>query len=181
MVTSELILSREDAEDFVRWVLSEVATRPPSKHQKAPLVAKHISRQILPKYLRGSDLSERVYASAKTLERAGYAQKEALPIVADHAKKFLGTSKRGRRNANATERDLMSTVQSVRSMVNAFAKRKQYTERAVDWWVGQFVWGRSIGIIQGAQFDPNAGQEMHQARLKAIRSILRLVTFPHKD
>jgi hypothetical protein len=174
MAASQLVLSREEAQDFVHWVLSEVATRPPSKHQKAPLVAKHISRQILPKYLRGSDLSERVYASAETLRRAGYAQKEALPIVAQSAQKYLGKSRRGRPSAKTTKRDFMSTVQSVRSMMNAFAKRKQYTERAVDWWVGRFVWGRREGAIRGSEYDPDFGRRTHQALLQWKQQLRRL-------
>jgi len=158
----------------VYWVLSEVATRSPSKHQKAPLVAKHISRQILPKYLRGSDLSERLYASAETLRRAGFAQKEALLIVAQSAQRYLGKSKRGRPSAKTAKRDFMSTVQSVRSMVNAFAKRRQHTERAVKWWVGRFVSGRREGAIRGSEYDPDFGRRTHQAWLQWKHRLRRL-------
>lgn len=169
-----MVFSREDAEDCARWILSEVATRTASKHQKAPLVAVHISRQPLPKYLRGSDLSERLYASTKILKRAGYTEKEALPIVAERAQKYLGTSNRGRRSSRELKRDLMSTLQTVRSMVNAFAKRKQHAVSAVNWWVDKFEQERTIGASHGSEYDPQFGQRMHEAWLERKEQLRRL-------
>jgi hypothetical protein len=174
MAASELIVSRDEAQDFVHWVLSEVATRPPSKHQKAPLVTMHISRQTLPKYLRGSDLSERLYVSVEALKRAGYPQKEALVTVTELAQKLLVKSKRGRPSSRPAKRDFMSTVQSVRSRVNAFAKRTQYAERAFDWWVGEFVWRRRAGVIRGSEYDPDFGRRMHQALLQRKQQLRSL-------
>lgn len=101
-------------------MLTEESTA--SKHQEAPLLAEHISRKILPKYLRGSDLSERVYASAQVLERAGYTQKEAIPIIADRVQTHLGKSKRGRPGANAAKRDFFSKMQTVRKHDYCFCK-----------------------------------------------------------
>jgi len=48
MATSKIVLFRGDAEDFARLTLSEIATRAPSKHQKAPLVSAHMARQTDP-------------------------------------------------------------------------------------------------------------------------------------
>lgn len=177
MSHSESMLARKDAEDCARWVLSEIATRASSKHQKAPFVAIHMARQTVSKCLRGSDLSERLYVSVEVLKRAGFTRKEALVIVTEKAQKFLGKSKRGRPRLDATKPDFMSTMASVQSMVNAFARRKQYTEGAVDRWVGQFVWGRTVGVIRGAEFDPESGRKMHEAQLEATRQLRRLRGF----
>jgi hypothetical protein len=156
----ETVLSQEDAADCVQWILSEVGTRVSSKHQKAPFVSTHMARQTAPKFLRGSDLSERLYASFQVLRQAGYAHQEALIMVADKAKGFLGKSKRGRPRRGDAERDFLSTMASVRSMVNAFARRARDTEGAVRFWVGQFLWGREIGVIRGSEFDRDAGRRM---------------------
>src|SRR5580700_5972977 len=96
MLQLETTLSRADARDCAHWILSAVGTRVAAKHQKTPFLAKHMARQTVPKYLRGSDLSERLGASFEVLKRSGYAHKEALVVVAEGARAFLGKSKRGR-------------------------------------------------------------------------------------
>lgn len=164
-------LSPEDAKDFARWTLSEVATRAPSKHQKAPFVSKHLARQTDPKYLRGSDLSERLFVSVEALRHAGYSPKEALVTVAELAQKFLGSSKHGRPRLGAIEPDFWSVVESVRSMVNAFARRRRFTDTVVDWQVGQFLWARQLGAIVGSEFVPDFGRKMHRARMEAMREL----------
>ena len=179
MLQLETKLSHADARDCAQWILSEVGTRVASKHQKAPFVAKHMARQTVPKYLRGSDLSERLHTSFEVLKRSGYALKEALAMVAENAKEFLGKSKRGRPRLGDTERDIISTRESVRSMVNAFARRTQDTEAVVRFWVGQFLWGREIGAIRGSEFDPDFGRRMYEARLGALRQLgLRGLAWP---
>jgi hypothetical protein len=121
MLQLETTLSRADARDCAHWIMSAVGTRVASKHQKTPFVAEHMARQTVPRYLRGSDRSERLYVSFQVLLGAGYAYKEALVVVAVGAKEFLGESKRGRPKRGDAKRDLISTMASVRSMVNAFA------------------------------------------------------------
>jgi len=177
MSESETTLSRVDANDCALWILSEVGTRVASKHQKAPLVATHMARQTVPTYLRGSDLSERLYASFQVLIRAGYPQKEALLIVVERAEKYLGKSRRGRPKLAETKRDIVSTMESVRSMVNAFARRTRDPESVVRWWVAQFLWGREIGVIRGSEFDPESGRKIHEARLETMRTLRRLRGF----
>jgi hypothetical protein len=157
--------------DCARWILSAVGTRVALKHQKAPFVSEHMMRQTVPKYLRGSDLSERLHTSFEVLIRSGYAQKEALVVVAERAKEFLGKSKHGRPRRGDAERDFISTMASVRSMVNAFARRTSDTEGAVRFWVGQFLWCREIGLIRGSEFDRDAGRRMYEARLGALRQL----------
>jgi len=67
--------------------------------------------------------------------RAGYTLKEALPFVTEMAMKFLGGSKRGRPRSGTTQRDFLDKIQSVRSMVNAFAERNnQHLDEIVDRW-----------------------------------------------
>jgi len=165
------VLSKEDAADCVQWILSEVGTRVGSKHQKAPFGAPHMARQTAPRYLRGSDLSERLYASFQVLKHAGYSHYEALIVVADRAKVFLGKSKRGRPRRGDGERDFISTMESVRSMVNDFARRTGDTERAVLFWVGQFLWCREVGVIRGSEFDRDAGRRVYEVRLGALRQL----------
>ena len=171
-------LSRVDAEDCALWILSEVGTRIASKHQKGPLVATHMARQPVPKYLRGSDLSERLYASFQVLIRADYTQKEALLMVVENAEKYLGKSRRGRPRLAETERDFIATMESVRGMMNSFARRTPDPESVVRWWVAQFLWGREIGVIRGSEFDPESGRKIHQARLEAMRTLRRLRAWP---
>lgn len=173
MATSRITLSPGDALDFARLTLSEVATRAPSKHQKAPFVSSHMARQTEPKYLRGSDLSERLYVSVEVLKHAGHSAKEALVTVADLAKTYLGSSSRGRPRLEATRPDVMSVVETVRSMVNAFARRKRFTDTVVDWRVGQFLWARQIGAIDGSEFVPDFGRKMHSAKMEALREFRR--------
>jgi hypothetical protein len=165
MLQLEITLSHADAWDCAHWILSEVGTRVASKHQKTPLLTKHMARQTVPKYLRGSDRSERLYASFQVLLRAGYARKGALAMVAERAKDFLGKSRRGRPRRGDTERDFISTMESVRSMVNAFARRTRDTEGGVRFWVGQFLWCREMGVIRGSELDRDAGRRMYEARL----------------
>jgi hypothetical protein len=169
MIRLETTLSRADAWDCAHWILSAVGARVASKHQKTPLLAKHMARWTVPKYLRGSDLSERLGTSFEVLKRSGYAHREALLMVADRATEFLGKSKRGRPRRGDAKRDFVSTMESVRSMVNAFARRTPDTEGAVRFWVGQFLWCREIGAIRGSEFDPDAGRRMYVARLGALR------------
>ena len=171
MLQLETALSREDAQDFADWILSEIATRVASKHQKAPIVARHIARRTAPKYVRGSDLSERLHASFEMLKGAGYTHKHALLVVAERAQKYLGKSSRGRPRLGDSRRDFLSTVQSVRSMINAFARRTRDTEGVVRFWVDQFLWGRAIGAIRGSEFDSDFGKTMYEARLAALHKL----------
>jgi len=163
--------TREMAADCATFILREVGKRVASKHQKAPFVAEYMARWTVPKYLRGSDLSERLGTSFEVLKRSGYARKEALVLVAERAKVFLGKSKRGRPRRGDAERDFISTMESVRSMVNSFTRRTRDTEGAMRFWVGQFLWCQEIGVIRGSEFDGDAGRRMYEARLGALRQL----------
>jgi len=169
MLWLETALPRLEAAECAKWILSEVTERVSSKHQKAPFEGKYLARWTVPKHLRGSDRSERLYASFQVLIRAGYRRKEALVIVVENTKK-LPKSRRGRPRLGDTKQDFFSTVESVRSEVNAFARRKLCAERAVRFWVSQFLWGRENGLIKGAAFDLNAGQRMFEERSNALRA-----------
>jgi hypothetical protein len=171
MLRLETTNPREGAADCASFILREVGKRVASKHQKAPFVAKHMARWTVPKYLRGSDLAERLHTSFEVLKRSGYAHKEALVMVAERAKEFLGKSKRGRPRRGDAKRDFISTMESVRSMVTAFARRTPDAEGAVRFWVGQFLWCREVGVIRGSKFDRDAGRKMYEARLEALRQV----------
>ena len=171
MLQLETTNNREGAADCADFILRGVGKRVASKHQKAPFVTKYMARWTAPKYLRGSDLSERLGTSFEVLKRSGYNHKEALVFVAERAKEFLGKSKRGRPRHGKAERDFISTMESVRSMVNAFARRTRESEDAVRFWVGQFLWCREIGVIRGSEFDRDAGRRMYEARLGALRRL----------
>ena len=131
-----------------------------------------MARWTVPKYLRGSDLSERLGTSFEVLKRSGYAHKEALLMVADRATAFLGKSQRGRPRRGDAKRDFISAMESVRSMVNAFARRTRDTEGAVDFWVEPVpLVPRNWIDSWNSEFDPDAGRRMHEARLEALRRL----------
>jgi hypothetical protein len=171
MHQDETALAREDVKACVKWILSEIGARVPSNHQMAPFVAAHMARWTVPEYLRGSDRSERLFASFQILERAGYTHKEAVLTVAEHAPKVLRKPRRGSPNRGNTGGDFFREAESVRRMVNAFKKRTRDTESAVRFWIGQFLWGREIGVIKGSEFDADAGQRMFEDRLDALRQM----------
>ena len=93
MLQLETTNNREGAADCADFILRGVGKRVASKHQKAPFVTKYMARWTAPKYLRGSDLSERLGTSFEVLKRSGYNHKEALVFVAERAKEFLGKIK----------------------------------------------------------------------------------------
>jgi hypothetical protein len=70
---------KKQARDFMRWMISEVATRPPirGRRSSSPLIGKHSSRTVQPGFFRVSDLSERVYVCFAALTEAGYSSDDA--------------------------------------------------------------------------------------------------------
>jgi len=144
---SPLILSEKEALDFVAWTFSDIARRPrsTSKRQKLPLRSNHISMQPPPGYLRGSDLSERLYVCVQVLERAGYPNRKACVEVADKTKHLLGKSKRGRPRRIKGEPDTDSRAKAIATRVSKFAvgRRRVYVEGLVDYRIGSFLFLRS--------------------------------------
>ncbi len=111
-----------DVDRFLKWLLNpgNVATRPISsdKHQKAPMRGRHVSRAGVLKFIRGSDLSERVYVGVRVLELKGFQNKVACLKVAEALdwKWKLGKSKRGRPSVGKTPNDLLARAQIIRSL-----------------------------------------------------------------
>jgi hypothetical protein len=93
MLQLETANPREGDAACADFILREVGKRVASKHQKAPFVTKHMPRWTVPKCLRGSDLSERLGTSFEVLKRSGYANKEALIVVAEKGKGVSGEIK----------------------------------------------------------------------------------------
>jgi hypothetical protein len=82
---------------------------------------------MLPKWCRGSDRVERIYASVRLLMRAGLSQVEACRRVAASLHRRLGTSKRGRPRHHAEGgRDYRQPWHSVRSLFNSFSRRNPF-------------------------------------------------------
>jgi|GEM_PF-5084654 len=155
------VLTSKDVLDFVVWTLSNVARRSPSKtkHQNRPFRSEHFLMQPQPGYLRGSDLSERLFVCVKALELSGYTNKHACVTVAECCGDLVGKSKRGRRSTDTRERDLLSKAQSIRTRVNVFGRRQEYTVGLVDYRIGQFLHLRRAGVVCGSKYVPDPGPE----------------------
>lgn len=134
------ILSPEEAKALVEYILRDEARslgrskvgpypsdRPPGNHQEVELQVRaagaHIRYHTLPKWWRGSDRVERIYASVTILMRGSLSQTEACRYVANLLGSKLGTSKRGRPRGS---KNRGHTWQTVRSNFNSFCRRNPF-------------------------------------------------------
>jgi len=171
--------------DFVRWMISEVATRAPvrGRRNSLPLIGKHSSRTIQPRSFRVSDLSERVYVCFAALTEAGYSSKNAAAELQSELGDRIGQSKRGRpRIKQSVPRDTLDRIRNVQAMISAFAKRVRSQlgaaelERRVNHNIQTFLWLSREGIVIGSQFAPDAAQQMMLAH---ERQLIRLFRRPN--
>jgi len=127
-------MTQEQALDFVRWMISEVATRSPvrGRRSSSPLISKHSSRTIQPGLFRVSDLSERVYVCLAALTEAGYSSKIAPADLQSELGHRIGQSKRGRPRIHSRSRDTLDRIRNVQAMISAFAKRVRSQHGAAD-------------------------------------------------
>src|SRR5579862_1101661 len=118
-------MMQEQALDFVRLMISEVATRTPvrSRRNSSPLISEHRARTIQPGFFRVSDLSEGVYVCFAALTEAGYSSKNAANDLQGYLGDRIGHSKRGRPRIDSDPRDTLDRLRTVQAMVSAFAKR----------------------------------------------------------
>ena len=71
-------MTREQALDFTRLMISEVATRPAvrGRRSSSPLIGKHSSRTVQAGFFRGSDLHEHVCVCFFCADRSGIQQQD---------------------------------------------------------------------------------------------------------
>ena len=115
---------------FVAFVASDEATRPGARghRQKFPMRGRHVTWSGQ-SYLRGSDRSERIYVCVRALEYAGESNQQACRFVAPWWTSKLGKSRRGRPRRSARSRDLLDTVETIRSLYNKFKSRQPWKEK----------------------------------------------------
>jgi len=120
-------LGIDEARELVRIILEDTAIR--NEKQKwskrgTSYVGKHIVYPHLPKRFRGSDKSERVYASVRIFMRVRLPESDACREVAKILGSKLGSSKRGRPAKNLHHARKRHEI--VRSMYNSFARRNPW-------------------------------------------------------
>jgi hypothetical protein len=174
---SPLILSAKEALDCVTWMLSDIARRPSStsKHQKMPLRSNHMAMYPGPGYLRGSDLSERLYVCVRVLERVGYTIRNACLEIGDKTAHLLGNSKRGRPRTIEGGRDIDSRAKAIATRVRQFAlgRRQAYAAGLVDYRIDHFLFLRKAGVICGSEYIQDSGQRMHDYWKGSIQRLRR--------
>jgi len=180
-------MTQEQALDFVCWMISEVATRPPvrGRRSSSPLIGKHSSRTIQPGFFRVSDLSERVYVCFAALTEAGFSSKDAGGELQGLLGDGIGQSKRGRPRVNGAPRDTLDRIRNVQAMVSAFAKRVRSQhgaadlERRVNHYIQSFLWLSREGIVIGSEYAPDAVQQMMLAHQRQLSRFFRRPIWRH--
>ena len=174
-------MTQEQTLDFVRLMISEVATRPPvrGRRSSSPLIGKHSARTIQPGFFRVSDLSERVHICFAALTEAGFSSKIAADELQGMLGDRIGHSKRGRPRINSQSRDTLDRITTVQAMVSAFAKRVrlQYgaadLERRVNHHVQSFLWLSREGIVIGSEYAPDSARQMMLAHQRQLSRLFR--------
>jgi len=165
-------LSPADARDCAAWILSDLATRPPSKtkHQQHALRGKHICKQPPPGYCRGSDRTECVYVAVRILERSGQKKKQAYCEVDTLAGHLLGKSRRGKPRIVGI-RDEAAKLKTIASLARSFQKIHPDAETLVDCRTDRFLMLRRAGILRGSSYAENSGQKMHEFWRESVASL----------
>jgi len=181
-------MMQEQALDFVRLMISEVATRTPvrSRRNSSPLISEHRARTIQPGFFRVSDLSERVYVCFAALTEAGYSSKNAANDLQGYLGDRIGHSKRVRLRIDSDPRDTLDRLRTVQAMVSAFAKRVRSQhgaadlERRVNSYIQHFLWLRREGILIGFEYAPDAAQRMMLAHQRQLSRLFRRPKFERR-
>lgn len=113
-------LSFKDAEELIQILFDETVRR-----QGGVYRGKHIAYISLPKHLRGSDRSERLYAAVKLLMYAGLTEAQACRTIAEKLGPRLGNSKRGR-PVEKPSRHRRSKAETVRALFHSFESRNPW-------------------------------------------------------
>jgi hypothetical protein len=174
-------MTQEQAGDFARWMISEVAKRRPVRGRisRLPLIGKHSSRTIQPGFFRVSDLSERLYVCFVALIDAGYGSTDAASDLQDMLGHGFGQSKRGRRRVKGDPTDTLDKIRNVQARVSAFAKRVRSQhgpgelERRVNHYIETFLWLSREGIVIGSEYARDAAQKMMLAHQRQLGRLFR--------
>jgi hypothetical protein len=174
-------LTKEEAQDFVRWMIAEVATRAPvrGRRSSSPLIGEHSARTIQPGFFRVSDLSERAYVCFEVLKEAGYTSTNAANDLQSELGDRIGRSKRGRPRINSQSRDTLDKITNVLAMIGAFAKRVRSQhgpadlERRVGHYIQTFLRLRREGVLIGSKYAPDAALRMMLAHQRHLDGLFR--------
>jgi len=174
-------MTQEQALDFARWMISEVAARTPvrGRRSSSPLIGKHSCRTIEPGSFRVSDLSERVYVCFAALTEAGCNSNNAASDLQCVLGDRIGQSKRGRPRINSQPRDTLDRVTTVQAMVSAFAKRVRShhraaeLERRVNYYIQSLLGLSREGAVIGSEYAPDAAQRMMLAHQQQLTKLFR--------
>jgi hypothetical protein len=174
-------MTQEQALDFLRWMISETATRPPVRGCRSsfPLIGKHICRTIQPGSFRVSDLAERVCVCFVALTEAGYSSTNAANELQSELGDRIGQSRRGRPRINSELRDTPDRIRNVQAMVSAFAKRVRSQhgaadlERRVNHSIQTFLWLSRERIVIGSEYAPDAARRAMLAHQRQLSRFFR--------
>ena len=178
-------MTKEKVLDFVRWMIADVATRPPvrGRRSSSPLIGEHSARTMQPGFFRVSDLSERMYVCFAALTEAGYSSKVAAAELQRELGYRIGQSKRGRPRINSQSPDTMDRMRNVQAAVSAFAKRVSSQHGAADLatrvnhYTQTFLWLSREGILSGSEYAPDAAQRMMLAHQRQLSWLFRRPTW----
>ena len=125
-------LNRERASGIVKVILYDVAERaspsPRHGHPEKGICGEFIYYFGKCHWRRGSDLSERIYATVEILRHANLTMKEACAEVADILGGRIGRSKRGRprRSPRPEPYEMERRIEIVRGTYNQFKQRHPF-------------------------------------------------------
>lgn len=118
----------QEAEECVRWILRDEATRPKvgrGTRQKVPLVGRNICWQGGGLRFRGSDRTERAAVSVSILIHAGASEHNACVDIAFQIEEKLGKSRRGRRPGKHFHPSMLADkAETVRGLYKKFWRVK---------------------------------------------------------
>jgi hypothetical protein len=174
-------LSAEESITVARVILADEAERPTltPRHgrPKEPLQGEFVLYFGTAEWRRGTDVSERIYASVEILMRAGQSYKEACIEVATILGHRLGVSGRGRKPTSAMPRDFSRLANNIRVRHREFRKRHPWKEslpcrdQIVEKWVIHAMW-----VVQGLQALSQNAEWVHgpasgEAKLQIARKL----------
>ena len=168
--------------DFLKWLFDEEEIARRSKDRKSVrrggLLGSHVSKQGV-RYLRGSDLTERSYVAVGVLELRDCGNRQACATVAKIPGLEQGKSLRGRPSLHPKGNAFFRGVETIRSIVNRFAKRQHpwrsllpHRDLLLEHYVGRFVWLQRTGIVVGSKYAQDSGERVIEAWRERIRQIM---------
>ena len=180
-------LSEEQAQDCVRWIMSDEALRAPAgrgQRQKRALTGRHVSRQGKQPHLRGSDRSERVGVCVSLLIWAKVSNWNACVDVADIVKGKLGKSKRGQtREKGSPSLALSDVTETVRSLHRNFLRAPTEAQSAIQSWFWKW-WHIRYDEQHPDRFPNRRGtmsERIRDDRLRKIEALLALSQSPEES